>query len=255
MAHFYEITSKHSAFFREDIGTASQARKEWLSSGRKLVASVTEKLGVMPSSFYSNWRISEAIHLARKHPNVETAMIAEMLWGIREHPITGDEVSSSRWGTECHKQLELAMNQQWRPNAWEPFVQPFVDWTKGKNFEVMETETIIASEKPSFNTAGTIDLLAKLNGRVCLFDYKTRAIKEGQDIKKKTYAKDCMQLASESYMVRDMMHLDYNPSIFTVIISTEDGDTHVKEWTEKAFDKSLSDAISCFTFYDDINGL
>jgi hypothetical protein len=52
-----------------------------------------------------------------------------------------------------------------------------------------------------------------------------------------------------------MMHLDYNPSIFTVIISTEDGDTHVKEWTEKAFDKSLSDAISCFTFYDDINGL
>ena len=64
-----------------------------------------------------------------------------------------------------------------------------------------------------------------------------------------------MQLASESHMVREMMHLDYNPKIFTVIINTEDGDTHVKEWTDKAFDKSLSDAISCFVFYDEINGL
>jgi ATP-dependent exoDNAse (exonuclease V) beta subunit len=255
MAHFYEITSKHSAFFREDIHTPHQARKEWLTSGRKLVASVTEKLKVFPNPFFESWRVSEAIHLARKHQHVETSTIAEMLWGIREHPITGQEVSSSVWGTECHKQLELAIKNQWRANEWEPFVQPFVDWTNGRDFQIMETETIIASDKPSFNVAGTIDLLGKLNDRVALFDYKTRTVAEGQDIKRKAYAKDCMQLASEGHMVREMMHLDYDPKIFTVIIDTRGGETHVKEWTKKSFDKSLSDAISCFTFYDEINGL
>jgi hypothetical protein len=56
-------------------------------------------------------------------------------------------------------------------------------------------------------------------------------------------------------MVKAMMHLDYNPSIYTVIIDTETGNTYVKEWTDKAYEKALSDAISCFTFYDDIGGL
>ena len=254
MSHFYELKSKHSAIFRDDINTPFQAKKEWIS-GRKVVGSVTEKLKVWPNGFFDTWRISEAIHLARKHPDVETSTIAEMLWGVREHPITGREIGSAAWGTEAHKQLELVMNKQWHPNGWELFVQPFVDWTNERNFEVVATETIIASDLPSFNTAGTIDLLALLDNKIALFDYKTRLVKEGQDIKKKAYAKDCMQLASESHMVREMMHLDYNPKIFTVIISTEDGDTHVKEWTDKAFEKSLANAISCFTFYDEINGL
>ena len=255
MSHFYEIRSKHSAIFREDIHTPHQARKERLASGKKIVASVTEKLKVFPNPFFESWRVSEAIHLSRKHPNVETSTIAEMLWGVREHPITGQEVSSAAWGTECHTQLELAMNNKWEPNEWEPFVQPFIDWTNNSSFEVLATETVIASENPSYNTAGTIDLLAKINGRVSLLDYKTRKVSEGGDIRKKTYAKDCMQLASESNMVKAMMHLDYNPSIYTVIIDTETGNTYVKEWTDKAFEKALGNAISCFTFYDEINGL
>lgn len=255
MAHFYEITSKHSAFFREDIETAPQARKEWLTSGKKIVASVTEKLKVFPNLFFVNWRIREAIKIAKRFPDLEDTVIVEMLWGTREHPVTGEEVGSGVWGTECHTQLELAMNNKWEPNEWEPFVQPFVDWTNKRNFEVLATETIIASDTPSFNTAGTIDLLAKINGRVSLLDYKTRKVSSDGDIRRKTRPTDAMQLASESDMIKAMMHLEYSPSIYTVIIDTDTGNTHVKQWSDKAFEKALSDAISCFTFYDDISGL
>jgi hypothetical protein len=255
MAHFYELTSKHSAIFREDINTPHQAKKECLASGRKLVASVTEKLKMLPNAFINDWRVSEAIHIARKHPHVNPSVITEMIWGMREHPITGEEVGSAAWGTECHTQLELAINNKWEPNQWEPFVKPFVDWTGERDFQLLDTEIIVASGTPEFNVAGTIDLLAKLNGKVCLFDYKTRQVTEGRDIRKKAYEKDCMQLASESHMVREMMDLDYNPKIFTVIISTQDGYTHVKKWTDKAFEKALDKAMHCFKFYDEINGL
>ena len=52
MSHFYEIKSKHSASFRDDINTPFQAKKEWLSSGRKVVGSVTEKLKVWPNGYF-----------------------------------------------------------------------------------------------------------------------------------------------------------------------------------------------------------
>jgi len=256
MSHFYQITDKHSGFLREDITTPAQARKERLKNGKKTVASVTEKLKLFPSEFFNNWRIKEAIRITKENPHLDDTVIADKIWGIREHPVTEEEVSSSAWGTECHAQLDLAMNDKWQWNEWEPFIQPFVSWVKTRNIEVLATETIVASSIPSFNTAGTIDLLAKLNGgKIALFDYKTRKVSEGGDIKKKAYPKDCMQLASESSMIRDMMHLDYNPSIFTVLIDTETGSTHVKEWTDKAFEKALSDSISCFIFYDELNGL
>tara|TARA_R110000824_G_scaffold134630_2_gene297614 strand:+ start:670 stop:1437 length:768 start_codon:yes stop_codon:yes gene_type:complete len=255
MSHFYEVTSKHSAFFREDIRTAAQARKERLASGKKIVASVTEKLKVFPNRFIADWRVREALKIAKRFPDLEDTVILEMLWGTRQHPITGEEVGSADWGTECHTQLELAMNNKWEPNEWEPFVRPFIDWTNKSNLEVLATETIIASETPSFNTAGTIDLLARINGKVALLDYKTRKVPSDGDIRRRTRPSDAMQLASESNMVRAMMHLDYNPSIYTVIIDTETGDTYVHEWTDRAFEKALGNAISCFTFYDKVEGL
>tara|TARA_R110000824_G_scaffold124723_1_gene283492 strand:- start:559 stop:1341 length:783 start_codon:yes stop_codon:yes gene_type:complete len=260
MAHFYQIetirgTDKHSAFLREDITTPAQARKERINNGKIAVASVTEKLKLFPSEFFNNWRIKEGIRITRDNLHLDDSTIAERIWGTRRHPVTGEEVGSAAWGTECHKHLESAMNNNRFPNEWEPFIKPFIAWTNKSAFEVLATETVIASTDPSYNTAGTIDLLAKINGRVSLLDYKTRKVSEGGDIKKKALPKDCMQLASESHMVRDMMHLDYNPKIYTVLIDTETGSTHVKEWSDKAFEKALSNAISCFIFYDGINGL
>ena len=257
MSHYYQITDPHRAFLREDINTPAQARREWLKTGEKIVASVTEKLKVAPSPFFNKYRVKEAIRITRENPHLDDATIMQLIWQTRKHPVTGEQVGSAEWGTQCHKQLELAMNGEWEPNEWEPFVQPFVSWALERDLEVLATETVIASIDPLFNTAGTIDLLARTrnDGKVALFDYKTRRVSEGGDIKRKYLPKDCQQLASESFMIRNMMELDYNPKIFTVIINTEDGDTHVKQWTYKAFEKGLAKAMYCFKFFDDMNEL
>jgi len=117
----------------------------------------------------------------------------------------------------------------------------------------VEVEGVISNSDQEFNTAGTIDLLAVHNGKLSLFDYKTREVAEHQDITRKAYHKDAMQLASESRMVKIASYLDYDPPIHTVIINTNNGDTHVKTWTEQAQAKALDDAISCFMFYDSVN--
>ena len=175
------------------------------------------------------------------------------MWGMRVHPKTGEEVTSSSWGTECHKHLETTICGGQCPPSWEPFVMPFIEWAECEQLEVVDVEGVISNSDKEFNTAGTIDLLAVHNGKLSLFDYKTREVAEHQDITRKGFHKDCMQLASESRMVKIASYLDYDPPIHTVIINTNNGDTHVKKWTEQAQAKALDDAISCFMFYDLVN--
>ena len=54
-------------------------------------------------------------------------------------------------------------------------------------------------------------------------------------------------------MVKIASYLDYDPAIHTVIINTNNGDTHIKKWTEQAQANALEDAIACFMFYDVVN--
>ena len=252
MAHFYEI-EKDRGFLREDLSTPFQAKKEAKNTGKDIVASVTEKLKVYPDPFFETWRTKKAIELTKAHPTYDETKIMDMMWGMRVHPGTGEEVSSSSWGTECHKHLETAICGGQCPPCWEPFVMPFVEWADDQELEVVEVEGVISNSDREFNTAGTIDLLAIHKGKLALFDYKTREVAEHQDIARKAYYKDAMQLASEARMVKIASYLDYDPAIHTVIINANNGDTHVKTWTEQAQAKALDDAISCFMFYDSMN--
>lgn len=252
MAHFYEI-KKDSGFLRDDLSTPFQARKETQSSGKAIVASVTEKLKVYPDFFFETWRTKKAIELTKEHPHLGEEEIMDMMWGMRVHPKTGEEVKSSSWGTECHKHLETTICGGQCPQSWKPFVMPFIEWADDQDLEVVEVEGVVSNSDQEFNTAGTIDLLAVHNGKLALFDYKTRDVAEHQEISRKAYHKDAMQLAAESRMVRLASYLDYDPPIHTVIINTNNGNTHVKTWTEQAQAKALHDAISCFMFYDLVN--
>lgn len=252
MAHFYEI-EKDRGFLREDLSTPFQARREAKNTGKDIVASVTEKLKVYPDPFFETWRTKKAIELSKAHPSYDETKIMDMMWGMRVHPKTGEEVSSSSWGTECHKHLETTICGGQCPPSWEPFVMPFIEWADDQELEVVEVEGVISNSDREFNTAGTIDLLAIHKGKLALFDYKTREVAEHQDITRKAYYKDAMQLASEARMVKIASYLDYDPAIHTVIINTNNGDTHIKKWTEQAQANALEDACSCFMFYDLVN--
>lgn len=50
-------------------------------------------------------------------------------------------------------------------------VQAFLDWEKQNKVEYIRSESKIYSKK--FNYAGTCDLIAKLNGKLCIIDFKT----------------------------------------------------------------------------------
>ena len=141
MAHFYEV-KKDTGFLRDDLSTPFQARKETQSSGKAIVASVTEKLKVYPDFFFETWRTKKAIELTKEHPNLGEEEIMDMMWGMRVHPKTGEEVKSSSWGTECHKHLETTICGGQCPQSWKPFVMPFIEWADDQDLEVVEVEGV-----------------------------------------------------------------------------------------------------------------
>tara|TARA_R110000751_G_scaffold243027_1_gene343250 strand:- start:383 stop:1174 length:792 start_codon:yes stop_codon:yes gene_type:complete len=250
--HFYEI-SINGPVFRADVVTPPQARK-LVESGVWIVASVTTKLSIAPNPYLTKWSRQEAARLARQHPDLSIEEVVERVYGMREHPETGEEILSAKFGTLVHKELEDALNllkfkKQWSNKPYEKFVKPFLEWFRIHQFNVVSCESIVAG----YNTAGMVDLIAEdTNGRVCLFDYKTRQVAPGGDIKKKSYPSDCMQLAIEAEMVRDKMKLSYRPDVYTVIIDSNSGETYTKRWTDTAAAKAVIEAKLYISHYDDI---
>ena len=50
-------------------------------------------------------------------------------------------------------------------------VNLFLDWQKKTDFEVIKSESVVYSK--AYQYAGTMDCLAKVNGKTCLLDWKT----------------------------------------------------------------------------------
>ena len=247
---FYEL-SVNGPILRTDVETPPQARK-LVESGVWVVASVTTKLAICPKPYLEKWGKEESARLARKYPLLSIPEIVARVYGVRVHPETGEEILSAPFGTLVHKQLEVALNllkfnKRWSNKPYEKFVKPFLEWFKTNQFSVVSCESIVAG----YNTAGQVDLIAKHNGKVCLFDYKTREAGDS-GISKKAYTSDCMQLAIEAEMVMHKMKLSYRPDVYTVIIDSNSGETYAKKWTDTAVDKAVIEAKFYINHYDDI---
>ncbi len=236
MSHFYNCESEP---FLTKASTPSQAKKV------KAYPSVTTVLSSMKSEFLDNiWTPRKLVELARLHPVASVFEIQDMKYGFRTSPIDGNFITSSSFGTSVHARLEELIDSiidkgyldEYEPTEWDEWVTPFLDFLKEKDIEPIATEKILYCDK--FKSAGSVDLIAKVDGKYHLFDYKCRDTKGTGG---KFYEnKDCTQLAIESRFLKDSLDLDYDPMATSVCICTESKKHYHKNWTKVQMRKGVT---------------
>jgi hypothetical protein len=237
MAHFYDCTTTNDPKFEKNVTTPAQARK----NNTKTYPSVTTVLGIIKDDFLDSiYKPRMMVDLARKHPHLVWQDIETLVYGTREHPVTGDTIGSSEFGTAVHKCIEdkveaLMQGTEAEPNPYDSWAEPFVEWIHESGTKPMCCEHIISSS--TIKTAGSIDFMGYDDeDKLFLADYKCRTNCKG---KAKTYPKDCEQLAIESFMVMKEYKLDYLPRCITVCVDCETTKHYHKEWTPEEMKKGI----------------
>lgn len=225
--HFYKCLPDVAPQFCKDIDTVSKAR------GKAYVyPSVTTVLSAYTDPFMLDWQKKQMFNINPKDTDYETA--SESLYGYRECPETGDKIPSSDFGTNAHKRMELwAQGHTLGDSAYDPITEDAIGKFKIMRANPVEAEVIMYSHDDE--CAGTVDLIAEVNGRLELFDYKFRECKG----KSKTYDKDLEQLAIESSWVARNFSLDYLPNITTVCIDSITGKAWFKKWKPERQEKGI----------------
>jgi len=248
MAHFYNCTDCTDPSFEPEVSTPAQARK----AGKKVYPSVTTVLGIIKDPFLDGiYKPRMITDLAREHPQLGWSDIVDLTYGTREHPISGNTISSSEFGTTVHHCIE-----QWvdhfhlggdRPEntPWDQWAMPFLEWVQLEGVSPIACERIIANSR--IKIAGSVDFIGHdSDGKLFLADYKCRTNTGG---KAKTYAKDCQQLAIESFMLMKEHKLDYLPSCRSVIIDCDTMEHHHKVWTDAEMQVGIKVAKKCAELY------
>jgi hypothetical protein len=248
MAHFYNCTNVSDPEFEPEVTTPAQARKK-----RRVYPSVTTVLGIVKDSFLDSiYKPRMITQLAREFPNLVWQDIERLTYGTREHPITGDTIESSEFGTTVHKVIEdhvgygfLGADDRPKPSVWDQWAMPFIEWIQAEEVSPIACERIIASNQVKI--AGSVDFIGHdRDGKVFLADYKCRTNTNG---KAKTYDKDCQQLAIESFMLMKEHNLDYLPACRSVIVDCDTQKHYHKEWNDKQMQKGIRVAKKCSELY------
>ena len=248
MAHFYNCTNVSDPEFEPEVTTPAQARKK-----RRVYPSVTTVLGIVKDSFLDSiYKPRMITQLAREFPNLVWQDIERLTYGTREHPITGDTIESSEFGTTVHKVIEdhveygfLGADERPKPSVWDHWAMPFIEWIQTEGVTPVACERIIASNQVKI--AGSVDFLGHdSEGKLFLADYKCRTNTNG---KAKTYDKDCQQLAIESFMIMKEHNLDYLPACRSVIIDCDTRKHYHKEWNDKQMQNGIRVAKKCSELY------
>jgi len=236
MSHFYDCTQEP---FLTKARTPSQAKK------LGALPSVTTILSSKKSDFLDNiWTPRKLVELARQHPHASSRDLSEMKYGFRTNPIDGKPISSSEFGTAVHARLEHQIESIMRTGnidqesvvVWDRWALPFINFMSDHDIEPIATEKILFCNK--FKSVGSVDLIAKVEGKYHLFDYKCRDTKGTGG---KFYEeKDCTQLAIEARFLKDTMELDYDPGITSVCICVESKKHYHKNWTKAQAKKGVT---------------
>jgi hypothetical protein len=212
--------------------------------------SVTTILNIIPNPFIDKWKVKRAIELKGENPDMKYEDIVQLMWGLAICPKTGERIASSDFGTLAHDRLEKLVNARIdqtsiESDPYDDFAQPVMDYFDEHEIDFVEAETLISCHE--MKIAGRLDLVAKKDGKICLFDYKFRDC-SGKD-KGKFYDKDCYQLAIESHMYMNAMGLEYFPDIYSVCICNNTARVFVKKWSDMMLDRGIFKAKSARDFY------
>lgn len=229
MAHFYDCNK--DPFLCLDITTPNQAKKQ-----KGVYPSVTTILGAMKDPFLDSiYRPRMITGLARQYPEHPWQELEKLCYGTREHPVTGDTIYSSDFGTAVHKEIEELIQHRYLQagmedrveTPWTPWAEEFLEWVEEEDVTPIATEHLVKCNR--VKTAGSIDFIGKdSEGKVFLADYKCRSNTKG---KAKCYSKDCYQLAIEADIIRRHHHLDYLPECRSVVVDCETTRHYHKVWS------------------------
>lgn len=248
MGHFYHCKDVLNPQFLPDVTTPSQARKVF-----KAYPSVTTVLGIVKDSFIDSiWKPKMITQIAREKPALAWQDVERLTYGTREHPITGETIESSEFGTTVHKVIEDLISHKFgwvesepEDTVWNEWAMPFVQWVYDNDVSPIACERIIANNRVKI--AGSVDFIGHdAEGYLFLADYKCRANTGG---KAKTYPKDCQQLAIESYMLMKEHGLDYLPGCRSVVIDCDTQEHYHKEWSQEEMEVGIKVAKKCAELY------
>lgn len=248
MAHFYNCENVAAPSFEAEVTTPPQARK----AGARVYPSVTTVLGVVKDDFIDSiWKPSKMVELARQNDCLDWRDVELLTYGTREHPISGNVISSSEFGTTVHHCIEQWVNHLWlgedapERTPWDAWAIPFISWIETNDVKPIACERLVACNR--IKIAGSVDFIGHdTEGKLFLADYKCRTNTKG---KAKTYPKDCEQLAIESFMLMKEHKLDYLPACRSVIIDCDTKEHHHREWTPKEMKWGIDNAKLCAKIY------
>jgi hypothetical protein len=248
MAHFYNCTDVLNPSFEPEIQTPAKARKQ-----HKVYPSVTTVLGIVKDAFIDSiWKPKKITEIARRLPQLSWQDVERLTYGTREHPVTGQTIESSEFGTTVHKVIEDHINHFWlgiekhpEDTPWNDWAEQFVQWVEDNGIKPIACERIIANNR--IKIAGSVDFIGHdTDGKLFLGDYKCRANTGG---KAKTYDKDCQQLAIEAFMLMKEHKLSYLPSCRSIIIDCDTKEHYHRVWTDDEMQKGIKVAKKCAELY------
>jgi len=207
----------------KSVNTIAKLRKS-----PNCVHSITAVTGELKSDFIDHiWLPKKIMELSRKNPEWELAQITEAAWGYREHPETGDTITSSLFGTEAHNCMEQMLKHLQEGSDYHdpylPLCRPFIEHIQEECIDPVFMELMVIDDER--RVGGTIDFVAVKDGKYQVYDFKFRG-------NNNAYDKDMLQLAFASDVVRKQLKLKYYPEIFSVVIDYTSGNIKVREWAE-----------------------
>ena len=248
MAHFYSCEVIDDPKFNPDISTPAKARKQ-----HKVYPSVTTVLGIVKDAFLDSiYKPRMITQIAREKPALSWQDVERLTYGTREHPITGNTIESSEFGTTVHKVIEDHINYFWfqqgehpEDTPWNQWAEPFITWVEENDIKPIACEKVVANNR--IKIAGSVEFIGHdRDGKLFLADYKCRGNTKG---KAKVYDKDCQQLAIESFMLMKQHDLSYLPACRSVIIDCDTCEHMHHEWSPEDMEKGIKVAKKCAELY------
>ncbi len=161
------------------------------SEDNELYTGVTTILNVRQKEFLKWWTVKMMYEYL--HPKLEEVQgITKREWndllmeGKKAHTVRSDKAKEI--GGAVHDYLEAYIKEKLGEKATLPkekvellkceeaqnSIKAFKDWEKANEVEWIKSELVVASHKHKF--AGTLDFIAKVNGKITLGDFKTSSV-------------------------------------------------------------------------------
>lgn len=172
--------------------------------------------------------------------------VNQSIKGIDPFKFTGEAADI---GTTAHFLCECHINN-WKPDLSEVSSQDqlkakmafsaFLQWEKEQiDLEYVKTEVQLASDR--FNYGGTIDLIAKINGDLCLIDFKTS---------KYFYTEHFCQVAAYKELYEEKFPKEKIQRCYILKINKETGEFEDKKLTQYKIDKGWEIFKLCLGLQD-----